>query len=199
MTGEGAGTRATVALSFTYTEDEYTSAARAFYARTPHTKFNFYLGVGVVAASLLFAALAGDPYLGGMLFVVGFVAVAARYYAEYVQPRRHFRDNTKFRDTYHLTFSDEGVLFRAGEMESKLGWGFYTGVWETPDFYFLVYGEDLFSLLPKRVFRGRRQEEAAFRELLRRKLDPALGWAAAGGSRELEREYVPPAEPPDWR
>ena len=191
---EGQGT---VELAFTYTEEEYTSAARDFYARSPHATFNFLIGVGVLAASVLFAALAADPYLGGLLFMIGFVGVAWRYYALYALPRAQFRRNPKFSDPYHLTFSEEGVVFRSNGIESRAEWGYYSGVRETPDCYFLVYGQDMFSLVPKRAFSGRRQE-AAFRELLRRKLAPAQGRLSRP---ELDPvgEYVPPAEPPDWR
>ena len=193
-----AGTRGTVELSCGLTEEEYVSAARSFYARSPHAMFNFYTGVAVLAGAVLFAALAGDPYLGGLLFAIGFVGVAWRFYTLYTLPRAQFRRNPKLGETYHLTFSEEGILSRSKGAETRLEWGYYSEVRETPDGYFLVYGEDMFSLLPKRVFSGPRQE-AAFRELLRRKLAPV-----AGESRSLELEsradeYVPPAEPPDWR
>jgi hypothetical protein len=196
----GAGGPGAVELSFKYTEEEYTSAARAFYLRTPHTKFHFYLGAAVLVCSLLFAALAGDPYLGATLFVIGLVVMAWRYYAEYALPRLHFRRNPKFRDAYELRFGEEGILFRSKGMESRLEWGFYSKVWETPDFYYLVYGRDMFSLIPKRAFRGGRQE-AAFRDLLRRKIDPEVGTGGLPGGqpRGLGGEYVPPPEPPDWR
>jgi hypothetical protein len=200
MSGAGAETQGAVELSFTFTEEEYTSAARAFYARTPHASFNFYIVATVVLASLLFAALAGDPYLGGMLFMVGLVGVAWRYHAEYAAPRAQFRRNPKFADEYRLTFTEEGVFFRGKGIESRAEWAYYSRVWETPECYFLVYGEDMFSLVPKRAFRGPRQE-AAFRDLLRRKLGLAPG---ASHQTRLEQgapaeEYVPPAEPPDWR
>jgi hypothetical protein len=191
-----------VELSFTYTEEEYTSAARSFYRRTTDTKFTWYLGFGVFVAAMLIVALAGDPYLGGFLLGAGLFGLAARYYTERVQPGRLFRSNPKFREEYRLTFSEEGVHFRSKGVESKLAWDFYSKVWETRDFYFLVYDVEMFSLVPKRVFRGPSQE-FAFRELLRRKLGHGAEAAAAVppgvAGRRLEGEYVPPAEPPDWR
>ncbi len=198
MSSTGAETQVSVELSFAYTEKEYTSAARAFYARSPHATFNFYTGVGVLAATLLFAALAGNLYFAGMLFMVGFVGVAWHFYTLYALPRAQFRRNPKLGDTYRLTFSEEGVLVRSKGIESRVEWSYYSEVRETPDFYFLAYGQDMFSVLPKRVFRGRPQE-AAFRDLLRRKLKPGVEGLTAPESRELEGEYVPPAEPPDWR
>jgi hypothetical protein len=198
MSDTGAETREPVELAFTYTEDEYTEAARLFFSRAYDPKFQLYLGLAVLAGALLIGWLAGDVYVTGSVLVVGLLVLARRWYVDSMLPRSYFRNNPKFRDPYRLTFSDDGVVFRSKGVESKIGWDFYTGVWETEEFYFLVYGKDLFSLIPKRVFRGRRQE-AAFRELLRR----GLG-GAPGGSRPLELneaadEYLPPLEPPDWR
>jgi hypothetical protein len=184
MSGAGAETQGAVEISFTFTEEEYTSAARAFYARTPHASFNFYIVATVVLASLLFAALAGDPYLGGMLFMVGLVGVAWRYHAEYAAPRAQFRRNPKFADEYRLTFTEEGVFYRAKGIESRAEWAYYSRAWETPECYFLV---------PR--------QEAAFRDLLRRKLGlaPGASHQARLGQGAPAEEYVPPAEPPDWR
>jgi hypothetical protein len=193
------GARGAVELSFRYTEEEYASAAADFYARASDAKFTFHLGVGVFAAALVLAWLAGDPYFGGSVLLGGLVVLAGWLYRRSAL-RRHFRRNPKFRDEYRMTFSDEGILFRSKGVESRLDWDFYSDVRETPEFYFLVYGEDMFSLIPKRAFRGRRQE-SEFRGLLRRKLDHAPGGPPRleSGSREPEDEYVPPAEPPDWR
>jgi hypothetical protein len=196
----GAETPGAVELSFTYTEDEYIRAARLFFSRGTEPQLRRYLGLGFFACALLFAWLAGDMYVAAAVLLPGLLVLARYWYAYAVLPRSYFRDNPKFRERYELTFSDEGLLFRSKGVESRLGWDFYTEVLETPDYFFLVYGKDMFSLIPKRVLRGPRQE-SALREMLRRNLGrgaEAAGLPAAG-SRDIEREYVPPAEPPDWR
>jgi YcxB-like protein len=199
MSNKGAETQGAVELSFTYTEDEYIAAARLFYSRGYDSKFHLHLGLGLLACALLFAWLGGDVYIAGLALLAGCLLIAWRHYVNSTLPRMHFRRNPKFRQPYELSFADDGILFRSTDMESRVAWDFYTSVWETKDFYFLVYGKDMFSLVPKRVFRGPRQE-AAFRELLGRKLDfGAARLPAAADSQAPERAYVPPAEPPDWR
>jgi hypothetical protein len=187
-----------VELSFSFTEDEYVKASRTFYAGRYDAVFSLYLSVGVFMAGLLLAWLAADPYFGGSILVLGLVLLIRRFQWRWTL-RRQFRRNPKFSDEYRLTFSDEGIRYRSKAVDSKIGWDFYSGVWETRDFYFLVYGKDLFSLLPKRAFRGP-HHEAAFRELLRRKLkaQDAPGTLQSGAP-EPAAEYVPPSEPPDWR
>ena len=187
-------------LSFAYTEDEYVSAARFFFARGRDLKFRLYLSLGFFACALFIAWLAFDVYvLAAVLLPV--LIMAARYWYSYsALPRSYFRNNPKFREPYELTFSDEGVLFRSAGVESRLAWDFYTSVLETPEHFFLVYGKDMFSLLPKRALRGPRQE-SALRELLRRKFGARMKTDGLPEveTRAVEREYVPPAEPPDWR
>ena len=198
MSNAFAETPETVELAFTYTEDEYIEAARLFFSRAYDEKFQLYLGLAVLAGGLLIGWLAGDVYVTATVLVVGLLVLARRWYVDTMLPRSYFRNNPKFLDPYQLTFSDEGMVFRSKGVESKIGWDFYTGVWETGDFYFLVYGKDLFSLIPKRVFRGPRQE-AAFRELLRRRLERVPGGARSLEPGEATDKYVPPPEPPDWR
>ena len=196
----GAGGREAVELAFTYTEDEYIDAARFFYTRGADTGFMLYLGLAVLACALLFAWLGGDPYLAGLALFVGAALLAWRRYAHSTLPRMHFRRNPKFREPYELTFADGGILFRSRGMESRLEWGFYAKALETPDYFFLVYGKDMFSLIPKRVLRDRRQE-AALREMMRRKLVGGVETFGlpAGEAIEAARDYAPPPEPPDWR
>lgn len=196
----GAGAQGTIELNFTYTEDEYLSAARFYFARAYDTKFRFYLSVGFFVCALLIAWLAGDIYVAAMVLFPGLFVLARYWYVYSVLPRSYFRSNPKLREPYELTFSDEGIVFRSKGVESRVEWNFYTKVLETPDQFFLVYGKDMFSLLPKRVLRNQRQE-SALGELLRRKFGARMethGLPAAE-SREIEREYVPPREPPDWR
>jgi hypothetical protein len=187
-------------VSFTYTEDEYVSAARLFFTRGSDPKFRLYLGLGFSACALLVVWLAGDVYVAAAVLVPLLLVLARYWYVYSVLPRSYFRSNEKFREPYELTFSDEGVFFRSKGVESRLAWDFYTKVLETPEHFFLVYGEDMFSLLPKRVLRDR-GEESALRDLLRRQFGARMETYGMPESeaRAIEREYVPPREPPDWR
>lgn len=185
-------------LSFTYTEDEYTSAARLFFTRGAEPGFRLYLMLGFLACALLVASLAADFYVMGAVVLPVLLVLLRYWYVYSVLPRSYFRSNPKFREPYELTLSDEGVLFRSKGVESRLAWDFYTKVLETPEHFFLVYGKDMFSLLPKRAARG---QEPALRELLRRKFGARMETRGLpeAGARDAEREYVPPREPPDWR
>ncbi|HEX8118138.1 MAG TPA: hypothetical protein VF521_12765, partial [Pyrinomonadaceae bacterium] len=63
------------------------------------------------------------------------------------------------------------------------------------------YGEGYYLLVPKRAL-GDRAQESALRELMRSKYGAKMEveWLPESPApRAVGREYVPPAEPPDWR
>jgi hypothetical protein len=80
-----------------------------------------------------------------------------------------------------------------------MAWSLYSGVREGRDLYVIAYGRDtrMMTVVPKRAFRNAAQE-AEFRRLLRRHVEPTLPQRPVGGG--VVAEYVPSSlEPPDWR
>ena len=162
-----------VTLSFIHSEKEYVAATRLFYARVYHTRFILLISSAVLIVGLTLIFLGFDLVLGGVLAFCGFILLLFNFYAYFVTPGQYFRRNAKFREQYNVRFSEEGLLFRSKDVESKLEWSFYSGVEETPQSYFLCYDKDLFTLIPKRVFIDKNQERD-FRDLLNRKLNATL-------------------------
>ena len=187
-------------MTFTHTEPEYLAAIRFYVVRSRELMARFIICSVLIAVALLMLSLlvdAGLPIWSLLILVVlgGF----GMFHGFTIDvPRRYFRGNPKFRDEYHLTFSNDGIQFKTQNMSSSMAWDFYTGVIENNSFYLLIYGNNIhqLSLVPKRAFRSA-QQETAFRALLRRHLDKNL--ALSDGEREPS-EYVPARlEPPDWR
>jgi YcxB-like protein len=187
-----------VQLSFRYSEEEYLAAVRFYFW---HSKT--LLARVVVTYVLLSAGLAMLPLLMGFslavwfhpaLFVIASVALFHGYVVD--RPRTYFRGDPKFRDEYHLTFTNAGIEFYTQNMSSMTAWNFYSGVVENDSFYILIYGKNIHSLsiVPKRAFQSSNQD-TIFRQILRRNVDPALKLSTG------ERDGVPQQrlEPPDWR
>lgn len=144
-------------------------ATRLFYDRVYHTRFQLVFSSIVLFLGLILILLNIEFILGSVCAVLGLIFLMFNFFAYFVTPRQYFERNTKFREQYSLQFSEDGLLFRTRDMESKLEWSFYTEVWETKRFYFLLYDKDLFTLIPKRVFTSEAQE-SAFRDFLGRKI-----------------------------
>ena len=190
-----------VHLSFRHTETEYLAGTRFYYLHSKEivtrlivTFLLFAVGLVVLVPLILAYPLP----LPVSVFLLGVVGAGWFHRAVIDLPRRHFRGDPKFRDQYHLTFSDAGIEFQTLNMSSMIAWNFYTGVIENDKFYLMKYGDNIHSvsMIPKRAFADSRQE-STFRQLLRRNLDPKLKLST--GERE-NQEYVPKnLQPPDWR
>ena len=186
-----------VQLSFRYSEEEYLAAIRFYFW---HSKT--LLGRAIVTYVLVSACLVLLPLLMGFhlpfwanlaLVAIAGVALFHGYVGD--RPRTYFQGNPKFRDEYHLTFTDAGIEFHTHNMSSMTAWNFYSGVVEGDSFYLLVYGTNIHSLsiIPKRAFQSSNQE-MIFRQILRRNIDPTLKLSTG------EHDEVPQRlTPPDWR
>lgn len=196
----GAGTQGPIEFTFSYTEEEYVSAARAFLWRRRDPKFERTLMAVFGAVLVLIFVLAGDPYLGGFMLTFMLAVLAVGYFAYRLQPRMALRREPKSRGPFRVRFAEEGIRIDSKEFDTKYNWGYFPKLLETAEFFFFAYTDELYFPVPKRALRDR-GEEAALRELLRRKFGERMethGLPAAG-SPEIEHEYVPPPEPPDWR
>jgi len=189
-----------IELTFTHDEDEYVDAVRWFYARVYHTRFLMLFSAGVMLLGVVFALLGFEFVFSGVAAILGLLLFLRNAYPYFVMPKQQFRRYTRFQDEYTLQFMEEGLRFQTKSTDSKLAWSFYSSVLEAPKYYLLRYEKDLFTLIPKRAFVDK-QQEAAFRDLLNRKLGANLdsqnfGYGSNGSSSYTFRS---PQGPPDWR
>ncbi|HEY0405515.1 MAG TPA: YcxB family protein [Pyrinomonadaceae bacterium] len=190
-----------VELQFSYSEAEYAEAARYYLRKTYHTRFNLIIGLLVFLGGAAFWAVEGDSIFGPICLVLGALLLLVAGNSYFVVPQRIYKRNPQLREEYRLQFSDEGIAFRSKGIDSTLQWSLYKDVWETERFYFLLYGKDAFSLIPKRAFADEWQERA-FREMLQQHIAPSstARKSLAATKAEEPQEYVPKSlEPPDWR
>lgn len=187
-------------ITFIYTEDEYVAAARLYYARFYHSRFNLFFGVLLLLFGLGGIMMFGTTFFSTLSAVAGSLLLALGCYVHFAAPGQQYHSNPLFRERYFLSFAEAGLLFRTKNSESKIEWSFYNKVWETKQFYFLRYGDNAFSLIPKRAFTDAKQE-AIFRELLRRKIDPQFETQNISTplTKSLDEYVSTSSEPPDWR
>ena len=184
-------------MSFRYAEEEYLAAIRFYFWRS-----KALLGRAIVIYALFSVGLVLLPLAIGFhlpiwtnLALVAIAGVALFHGYVVDRPRTYFRGDPKFRDEYHLTFTDAGIEFHTQNMSSMTAWNFYSGVVENDSFYFLIYGKNIhtLSIVPKRAFQSSNQE-TIFRQILRRNVAPTLKLSTG------ERDEAPQRlQPPDWR
>ena len=188
-----------VQLNFQLTEKEYIAATRFYVLHSSQLLLGlitFYVlfSAGLVILTVVLGFALPTWALAALIGLLG-ISMWHRYVIDL--PRRYFRGDPKFREEYHLTFSDGGIEFQTQSVNAMIAWNMFTRVLENDKFYLTVYGRDLHSVsvIPKRAFVNSKQE-ANFRELLRRHIDSSL--KLSDGERE-KSEYLPPSSPPDWR
>jgi membrane associated rhomboid family serine protease len=188
-----------VSLSFRYTEAEYIAAVRQYFDPF-RAKFLLGLGVAFVALGLFTGFVSSDYIMQWFLTITGLLALWLFYRNYYVAPRRWYKRSPVLREEYHLQYSDAGIVFRSKDINANYQWSLYQQVAENEQFYYLIYGGQSFSVIPKRAFTTDEQERA-FRELLRAHIDPQFVVASPVNRPSVtEAEYAPKSlEPPDWR
>jgi hypothetical protein len=190
-----------ISLRFKYSEEEYAAATRLYLGHSTDLIIRlaalFFYSIACIALFIWLDFATGlipwFIFAGSLPLVIAFLLV-------FVVPRQRFRSDPKFADEYLLQFSDEGIHFKTAQVDALLQWSLYNKVLENERFYILVYGKNMISVIPKRAFTSAEQE-AAFSEMLRRNL-PAYANSKRLAERrpvELERPFVPPTTPPDWR
>lgn len=144
-----------VDIRFQYTEREYVKAVQKYLlASGTVRKTDVVLAIIGVPCALLVFFLLSLKWLG-VLLVIGTVwfSCVIGYLYWYGQVMK-FRKTPKYKEEYHMVFSEEGILFETATLHSELKWDTYTALWESKECYYLVQTKQIYSILPKRAFAG---------------------------------------------
>lgn len=80
-----------------------------------------------------------------------------------------YKNTSKFHEAYTLIFSEDAIYFKTDSIDSELQWDVYSELWHNDNFYYLIQGVRMYTLIPKRVFKDSDEQEA-FEELVQSKL-----------------------------
>ena len=110
----------------------------------------------------------GNLALSIALFITG-VAVALLSHPLRARAfRTRWEREPLFQAEQTISFDEQGVYFKMGQIESNLPWTYYENWLESADGFLLVYG-DTFNYFPKRTFTEVSAIEA-FRQLIKTKI-----------------------------
>jgi hypothetical protein len=141
-----------VSLSFRYTESEYRDAVRRHFSRVLKPRRDLAAAIiGLCAGSAMLVTHVGPAWIAGALLAVAVILLLVVAVALLWMPGYWWRSQPRLRDDFHLVFSDTGIVFRSGTIDSKIGWNHYDRVVADERWYFLYYGAG-FTALPRRAF-----------------------------------------------
>jgi hypothetical protein len=160
-------------LSFRYRERDYVRALRAHYGSRLRLRLDFAVIVVLLALGAYLWRFADMRWLGGacLFMAVAFALLLTAAFT--VIPILIFRREPKFRDDYSLTFSPQGIHFQTAHIDSHLQWSLYSRVLVDTHSYVLYHSLRQFTVIPKRVFQNREQQQA-FEQLLTQNISPIV-------------------------
>jgi tyrosyl-tRNA synthetase len=125
-------------------------------------------GVLMTLSSLWF--FLDDLNFSAVIGLVSGIAIVfgSPYFRRWASKRKWAREPL-YHSEHTVSFSEEGVHFLMGHVESNLNWRYYQRMLESPDGFLLIYGNDSFNLFPKRAFAGEEMINN-FRKLAGKKL-----------------------------
>ncbi len=152
-------------LKFKYSEKEYAEAVKWYYSQSLNIKLDVVISVILICFGSILWISGSESILNKLLVLLGCILLLMIVFALYVNPKRTFRQEPKFRDEYNLRFNDEGILFETEHINSTIAWNHYSQAKENKDFFYLIYGKYMFTIIPKRAFMNKEEEEE-FRKLV---------------------------------
>ncbi len=167
-----------IVLEFDNELAEHLVADRLYYRSTFWWKADKVVAGLLIVVGICLVFFAGVVWWSVIFFPLAIVEWFNLLSISPLQVRYFFKHNPKFRETYHLTFSDGGIQFKTESMESKLSWSMYKRVLENDTIVLLIYGTRMYAVIPKRAFSDSSQL-AEFMELVRRRI-PAKDSAGVG-------------------
>lgn len=159
----------TLDINFKYTEREYTEAMKWYYFNSVKIKFDILLAIILVVGGIYLLITDGDNIIYIFAVIGGLFFLSIMIFAIFINPSRIFRNEPKFRDEYYLSFSSEKIEFKTDNINSILQWNHYITFKESEHVFYLIYGKNMLTILPKRAFKTKNTEEE-FRKLLMSKL-----------------------------
>ena len=99
--------------------------------------------------------------LSVILFGIVILVVIMGCCLYFLMPILKYKNTSKFHEAYTLIFSEDAIYFKTDSIDSEL--------WHNDNFYYLIQGVRMYTLIPKRVFKDSDEQEA-FEELVQSKL-----------------------------
>ena len=139
-----------LSLEFEHTRGEFTAALRAVMRRSRAVKVVTGIGSVLTAVGLLATLSGGDD--GGWTVIGGSVLAWVAFMYLYC-PLAQWRKEALFRGPRRLTFDEYGLGCITPLSETRVRWGFFTGMIETDRCYVLLRRAQC-TPVPKAAFRS---------------------------------------------
>ena len=163
-----------VVVEFDNRMADHLAAERLYYRSTILWKVDKVVALLLAAGGVFLVANVGFRWWTVIWFPVAVLEWFNLLSLRPFQIRLFFSRNPKFLERYHLAFSESGIEFKTASLESKLAWTHYTRVLEDRDVVLLIYGNRMYTVIPRRAF-ANEAEHARFMALVHERLSKPAG------------------------
>jgi len=165
-------------VSFDNRLTEHLAAEKLCYASTWWRKLDRVVAAVLAAVGLWFVVSSGARWWSLIWFPLSVAEWFNAFSLRPLQIRYWFKRNPKFRETYRLAFEPDGIRFRTATIDTFVKWSHYTHALEDEKLFVLVYGKQMYSVVPKRAFPSE-ADLGRFHSLLSSRLGSQLSRAAS--------------------
>lgn len=141
-----------IEIKFTYDKSEYINALNIYYRKRLRIPLDIIVSSLAISSGLLMIILNGFNVLNVTITILGFLLILIPIFALYIFPTLVYNGDSKIKDEYTLLFTDNNINFKTSKINSNIEWNFYTQVWESNKFYYLISNQRSISIIPKRAF-----------------------------------------------
>lgn len=156
-------------LRFQYTDNEYADAIKCYYLSLVNVKLDIIFSIFFVCIGSFFWLTGSESIINKIVIFPASILLLMLIFVIYINPKKTFRQQPKFQNEYNISFSVEGIHFQTENINSSIEWNHYLKTIENKRFFYLVYGKNMFTIVPKRSFMND-EEEALFREMVNEKI-----------------------------
>ena len=141
------------------------------HANRVYRQHSFFGRMDKIVALLLFAysiMLTVSGGVGWWTVVLPILALLEWYDLLSISPLQvyvAFKCNPNFKEKYSLEFSDEEIAFKTGSIDSRIKWTHYNKTLESNKVFILIYGRNMYTVIPKSAF-GSRDDIEKFRLMI---------------------------------
>ena len=139
-------------INFFLQWEEYFAAQEFFRRRRRTFVPEWGWGGLLILLGVISLVLEAPGILAAGVVLIGLAMIFGASFIRRWASKRKWQREPLYHTEHEVSFSEDGVYFRMGQVESNLDWKYYQRLLESQDGLLLVYGDDSFNLLPKRAF-----------------------------------------------
>ncbi len=138
-----------ISIAFDNKLEDYVAADDLYYSSTKWPTIGKIVSVLLLACGLYLVIAVGIRWWTVIWFLLAVGEWFDLLSLRKVSLRFWYKRNPKFRDTYNLTFSENGIEFKTASIVSKLEWSLYRKYLENELLFILIYGSRAYTVIPK--------------------------------------------------